>query len=68
MSHIFATTVEGIFDGRRTKQEKVGRKVEKGDGGCKVDGFATCSKWNGYENGACVNEALLVEFYKAQKG
>jgi hypothetical protein len=46
----------------------VGRKVEKGDGGCKVDGFATCSKWNGYENGACVNEALLVEFYKAQKG
>ena len=68
MSKIFATAFEYMFDGRRTKIEKLDEEV----GAVELEGkgvrCVTCRMWDSCKNEAHEVRHVFAVFYKAQKG
>ena len=68
MSQIFATAFEYMFDGRRTKIEKLNGEVGMPGMGDKSACCVTCRMWDGCKNEVHEVRHVFAVFYKAEKG
>ena len=68
MSQIFVTAFEYMFDGRRTKKEKLDGEVGTVELGEKGKCCVTYRMWGGCENKEYEERLVLDAFYKAEKG